>query len=157
VAVRRSTVVTESTPVNAISLRNNRLGCKDGQVISYADSASSRITFTYSISRKPMNLVIEFDERLLATIAENNIRRLFQFNEFSSGEFALHVEQATKDAALKILAEINFEDQINESVQTYAHGIIKDVVIKELKKKVKRVIMEMSASGELIVESPHES
>lgn len=100
-----------------------------------------------------MNLVIEFDERLLATIAENNIRRLFQFNDFSSGEFALHVEQATKDAALKILAEINFEDQIKESVQTYAHGIIDDVVIKELKKKVKRVVMELSLSGELIADS----
>ena len=97
-----------------------------------------------------MNLVIDFDERLLATIAETQIKRLFQFNEFSSGEFALHVEKMTREATLQLLKELDIHSIIKDSVQSYAKGIIEDTVIKELKKMSHRVVKEMKDKGELI-------
>ena len=39
-----------------------------------------------------MNLLIEFDESIIVTIIEGSIKRLLQFNDYSSGELARHVE-----------------------------------------------------------------
>lgn len=97
-----------------------------------------------------MNLVIEFDERILASIAESGVKRLLQFSDYSSGSAAKYVETQTQDALNEVLRGIDFTQMIKELAVLYSKGIVEEVVKEELKKVARQSVKELKARGELL-------
>lgn len=97
-----------------------------------------------------MNLVIEFDERILTTIAENQVKVLLQRNDYSAGECARYVTQQTRDALKQIIDETDFAALVKEVALVYTKGIIESVVKEELKRMVRATVKDLKDKGQLI-------
>lgn len=97
-----------------------------------------------------MNLLIEFDEGIIVTIIESSIKRLLQFNDYSSGELAKHVESRTREALLDTIQNTDWSRMIKSVAGEYTKGIVEEVVKEELKKVARQAVKELKARGELV-------
>lgn len=102
-----------------------------------------------------MNLVTEIDDAKFCEIIDRTITKLLQFNEYSAGEAARHVEQQTKLALTEQLKTYDFMPLIQTLANQYIRGIVEEVTREEIKKYAKSVVRTMKDKGELLkVERP---
>lgn len=97
-----------------------------------------------------MNILIEFDESIIVNIIESSIKRLLQFNDYSSGELARHVESRTREALLDTIQNTDWSRMIKSVASEYTKGIVEDVVKEELKKVARQAVKELKAKGQLV-------
>ena len=97
-----------------------------------------------------MNLVIYFDESIITSIIESSIKRLLQFDDYSSGELARHVESRTREALLDTIQNTDWSRMIKSLASEYTKGIVENVVKEELKKYARIAVKELKDKGQLI-------